>query len=421
MAARREDEGETPAGSQVIAFWRDALIGFLIAAAILALIFSYAENFNLAEGPDAAPYAGDFVHEYAAAWIVWQGDPGRLYEPRYVHGVQHDRAIVGFDWNVTGYSTPYYPPAYYLAISPLAAVSFVTSAQLWIGLMVACLVASAILLARTEPNMRAIAWAFPALFAFVPLSSGLVSAQKGTLWLLLFSVTYVLLRSSRTLPAGMVFGLLALKPPLGLAVSFVMLFGRQWRFLAGAALTAATLTGLGLLLGTDATLGWIGAVLDPIAQDSAALLQDAHCWLGFSRLLLGDYGSAGVVVLTGLLVGVTLFGCARLVRAPLRFREAAFPLQYSAAMLATPLVSPHLFSYDLTLLLLPLGILAGELGAGNPLLTGQRRLTLYAILAVFLFSSISAQIAEWIPVQTSVLAIAALLLLLVRVLEQRDV
>ena len=62
----------------------------------------------------------------------------------------------------------------------------------------------------------------------------------------------------------------------------------------------------------------------------------------------------------------------------------------------------------------------GELRAGNPLLAGRRRAVLCALLAVFLLGSISTRIVVWIPVQTSVLAIAALLLLLVRALERRD-
>jgi len=46
-----------------------------------------------------------------------------------------------------------------------------------------------------------------------------------------------------------------------------------------------------------------------------------------------------------------------LLKGPLRTTSARFPLQFAGITIATVLLSPHLFTYDLTLLLLPMALI----------------------------------------------------------------
>jgi hypothetical protein len=78
-------------------------------------------------------------------------------------------------------------------------------------------------------------------------------------------------------------------------------------------------------------------------------------------------------------------------------------------VLATPLVSPHLYTYDLAILVLPLIVTALAMPEEG---TTARRLWLVALGLVFLAAGASTRLAEVIPIQLSSLATFGLLLFL---------
>jgi hypothetical protein len=102
-------------------------------------------------------------------------------------------------------------------------------------------------------------------------------------------------------------------------------------------------------------------------------------------------------------------------RGGLDFASARFPIQFSGIVLATALVSPYLYTYDLAILVLPLILLARELLAAPTASETTRRLWLAALLFVFAMGGASTVIAEHVPLQLSAVASFALLLLLVRI------
>ncbi len=391
---------------------RVAALGWVAGAAILAIAFTVSPNFRWSEEPRSGPYAGDFPHEYAGGWIVRAGDPSRLYEPDYFSEVQHDPAVVGFRWSSDTVVLPLYPPFYYLWCAPLSRLDYRSAAHLLTALSVAALIASAALIVgagRRVPG--ALGWWVAASLCYAPVLESLIGGQKGTLLLLLFAITYRLLAGRRLFLAGAAFACAAFKPQLLLVVVLVMLVAREWRFFAGMAATGAVLGAQSFAVGWKASLAWIAAMLHPLPHYQH--VPRSHNWLGFVRLLLGEYSGFAVVGITLALVAATLFALRRVLRGGLAFDRPRFAIQFAAIVLATPLVSPHVYTYDLSILVLPLIALALAMPAAPPATVAARRLWLLALLAVFAIGGASPAIAERIPLQFSALASSALLLLLV--------
>jgi hypothetical protein len=401
--------------------WLSILVGSLVGAAILASTFAVSPNFAWSEGERESSYAGDFIQEYVGGSIVRTGDRSRLYDSGYFRAVQHDRERMGFDWDQTSFFPPIYPPFYYLWVSPLSRLAYRDAALLWAALVVGALLAALALLARSDPRLRrSIGWVLPAALLYTPVTETIVSGQKGTWLLLLFTGTYLLVSHRRLFAAGALFGCVAFKPQLALVVALVMLVKREWRFLAGMAATGVVHLALSLVVGLEACVDWMVSMSSPISQNESDLIQRSHNWLGFARLLIGDYAGPAVLALAVALVTATLLVLARVLSGPLGGPQSRWAIQFSAMVLATVLVSPHLYTYDLAILVLPMLLLVGDLDSRAATAVRQRRLLLCSLLAVFLMGGASPWIAQRIPVQCSALASFAVLIVLAKDRSQTE-
>jgi hypothetical protein len=76
--------------------WR---VGLVCASLVLVCLYGFSPNFRYASGPNASPYAGDFLQEWIGGWIVRAGEGGRFYDPAYAQELEHDESLVGFSWN----------------------------------------------------------------------------------------------------------------------------------------------------------------------------------------------------------------------------------------------------------------------------------------------------------------------------------
>lgn len=394
---------------------KPALIGFVLAAVVLAVFFARSENYRFADGPDAHAYAADFLPDYVGAWIVRHGDPARLYDPAYHEPLQHDRSVLGFEWDAAKIYPLLYPPFYYAALAPLAGFEYRRAAQLWAGVLVLCWLAGAALAVGGLPALRpAMVWLLPASVIFPPLTESLASGQKGTILLLLFAAAFALWRGGWPLVAGAVFGLVAFKPQLGIAIGLLALWKREWRFVAGAVLSGGALLLAGIAVDGSFPASWLAATAAP-ASESARYFHFGHrnqCWFGFAELLLGTERQYAVAALTAALDGVTAACLLWLWRGPLRPGTPRFALQFSGAVLATVLVSHHALTYDLTVLLLPLALLLW-VTRSHPEAMGVRPAAIYvAAAALFLLSGYAPRLAERIPLHLGVVAMFGMLALL---------
>ncbi len=382
------------------------------ALIVFALVDCASPNFRPDFDPSLGPYGGDFLQEWIGGYLVRTGQAARLYDGPFVRRLQHDADLIGFDWNEDRYLPMVYPPFYYAAVSPLSLLPMPAAALVWAAIVLLFLVATQVLLARTlaAPAGRT-AWLWPCAVLFAPLLENLTSNQKATVLLFLFAATYVLLRRGRSFAAGAVFGLLAFKPQLAILIGVAMVWKRQWRFVAGAAATVLALVLISLAMGIDACRDYLAfstSTADYLLTAGYDLAK-AHCWYGFFHLAIGGASDATIRWASLAAVAATVGVVVRLMSGPLQPKSNRFVAQYSGLVVASLLVSPHLLTYDLTVLLLPAVLLGLELGAQGAIRAPIARRIAAAVIVLLLACNVSTPLARACGIQLSVLAMFGLL------------
>ena len=254
---------------------------------------------------------------------------GALYDPAALSAFQH-RLDPGFP----EYAPFAYPPSFLLVIWPLALMSRIDAYLLWVGGTFALFVWAC----------WHRAWGGRiAFFAAVapPTVANLLYAQSGFLIGALL-IGGCRLCARRPVLAGVLFGLLSVKPQFGLLVPVALIAAGAWR-----AAVAATLTALALVAASGAAFGW------PV-------------WLGLPQALLGlsrfvgasanlDHFSPTVAAGARLLgAGGTVAHAAQAVAALIAaacvwgaFRGGFTRRAIAVLLIATLLATPYAFAYDL--------------------------------------------------------------------------
>ena len=298
------------------------------------------------------PIGTDFVQMYAASTLVAEGRPAAAYD-RVVHRAAEVAAI----GQVTGYYYPFtYPPPLLFAVQPLAHLPYPVAFVAWnLVLLAAYLAAARALVAPFHPR-----WVWRAI-AFPPVFLCLMQGQTGLLAAALLGGGLLALRP-RPVLAGVLFGLLTVKPQLGLLLPFALAAGGHWRAIAAAAGTAAILAAA-----SAAAFGWAvwPAFLDSVLQVHQVVftgrppglekLQSVHAMLALPGLGSTIAYAAQVAVAALVLVVV-----ARAWARPL-----AFERQAAALAAGSVLVTPYLFDYDLAVAGVAIAFLLLEPGIGG--------------------------------------------------------
>jgi len=285
----------------------------------------------------------DFLHLYTLGSIALEHRGADLYNMNTQANLAAQRVPIA-----TGIRyIPLYPPQVSIFFAPIARFSYSRMLAVWLAVNVLLYGLCVYLVWRSCPSLHqdkvaflALAVAFPGYFHLI------LWGQASAVALVCFTLAYLALRKEKEFLAGLVLGTLMFKPQLGVAASVVFLAMRRWKIIGGAALSAA-----GQVLVAWAYYGWgplrdwmrtVLGVFDSLSVLEPKLYQ-THSLRSFWNLLLIPphislalyAGSASLVV-----VGVVMVWHSQL---PLSVR-------YSALLLATVLVSPHLIVYDMVIL-----------------------------------------------------------------------
>jgi alpha-1,2-mannosyltransferase len=242
---------------------------------------------------------------------------------------------------------PVYPPQVSILFAPFAHLSYPCALVLWLTLSSLIYGACIYVLWRICPNLRnygltvlVLALAFPAFWHLIAWG------QTSALALACFTLAFCALHAERELLAGLALGCLIFKPQLGLAAAVIFVDTRRWKVVAGALFSAlAQLAAAWIYYGPDSLRIWIQTLfrfpsLLPLLEPK---LYQTHSLRTFWTMLLPWPNLAfGLYILTALL---TLALAARCWQS-----SVSLPLRYSALLLATVLVAPHLTVYDLVIL-----------------------------------------------------------------------
>ena len=325
----------------------------------------------------------DFAIYYRAGVIVRRGFGRRLYDDTTQIKVQR-----GFSPAVAARSgaLPYNHPPFEAALFvPFTYVSFPSAFALWDLANLAMLVTLPFLLRPYLSALQNYGWPLWVLtsLAFFPIFAALLQGQDAILLLFLYTLAFVCLKKNRDACAGAWLALGLFKPHLVLPFVFLLLLQDRKKTLYGFLPMAAVLA-----LISTAIVGPEGiklypayvAHLEQTLAGGAIVPSDMPNLRGALDLFLSGVPHLVAVVLVislGLLLYTALV-CTRI-------GKNLFDLKFSLAAVATVLVSYHAMMYDLSLLMVPVLLLANQLLAQEKF-RGYRSVLAIMAMATFFFA-----------------------------------
>jgi Glycosyltransferase family 87 len=293
----------------------------------------------------------DFLQFYTYGSLVRTGQTTALYDPAAHARLARSRVDARISLE---HFHPNYSPVVAWIFAPLAGLPYLGAMALWAILSWLLAFVGLALLLRLAPRLAAdpvsfwlVAAAWPT--TFVVLRYGQLSALS-MLWLV---VSARLAARDWNLLAGMALGCLAYKPNLLVVPTLVFLFAGQWRLLTGMLVGASV-----QIAASIAGAGWTVFaeylhVMATIAQHPEVVQiypAESHSVAGQLRLWSAPAALVRAGTLAGLTVAVWL--------ATRVWRATADPRpRWAALVIAALVASPHLLTYDLLLLAVPLVLL----------------------------------------------------------------
>jgi Glycosyltransferase family 87 len=325
----------------------------LIVTVVLILLAAYA-IFSFPSRKDTL----DFVQFYTAGQMVRQGLGRQLYDVGVQMQLQSAVARVH-----TFYS---HPPFEALLFVPFTFVGYRTAYTLWTVLSFALLITAAwivetrvqlsaalsqYLRIRTDFGLVLILFA-----TFSPVTTCLLIGQDSMLLLLVYSLVFVLLRRGADFAAGCVLACGLFKFQFVLPFVVILLLLRKWSVLRGFTLLGTLLLLLSIFIsGLAALTAYPRFLFQNQMFQRIGDLRYVPNIRGFLHLFFGDYSGVGFPILVG------LFSLATLWLAASYWRHEQFDFSFSVAVIGALLASYHVYTYDLSLLLLPISIVFAKL------------------------------------------------------------
>lgn len=305
------------------------------------------------------PLGRDFVAFWSASALALGGAPDAVFDLARLHAAE--TAAVGAPIAAVAW---HYPPTFLLLILPLALLPYVAALVLWLLLPILAL--WGVLRWLFEKTTTA---SLLLLFPGIPLC--LTSGQNGAITATLIGGALATLDRAPGL-AGIFVGLLTYKPHLAVLFFPALVFGRYWRTLAAAAVTAGLMIVLSLIVfGPGVWLAFLADV-DGLAR---MIEGGAIPWARLPTV----YAAARILgfdVPTAQLIQAAVAAVAIVVVCVIWHRRAAPAWRGSALVLALPLVTPYAFDHDLVVLVLPLAWLARDVLRSGAPVTDQLLLAL---------------------------------------------
>jgi len=342
--------------------------------------------------------SADYVQFYVMGSLVRDGQTGGLYDPQ-AHLAEGRRRIAS-DLGIYA-AHPNYGPQVALAFAPLAALPFGASLLVFLLLSAVGYGVAVWMVWRDCDALRPHGRVVAVLAAASPLFVIVVRyGQASAVSLLACALALTALRRERGFLAGLAIGCLVYKPQLGILFAIVFLVARQWRVVSGALVAVAVQLGLGWWLAGSQTMMRYGSELWLLARDPGLIQihpSELHSIRGLVHLLVPSEPVVALVSAAALVAAIVLAVRTWSSNAPLEIR-------FGEVILLTILASPHLITYDLLLLTVPLMAFANRAVAD-----GERAdAIVYACLLLLYFAPFSAMFARLTGVQASVLVMALL-------------
>jgi Glycosyltransferase family 87 len=349
----------------------------------------------------------DFLQFPVAAGLIAQGRADELYNPKVLTDAIH--SIAGPDSKVQ--LQYFYGPQVAVPFVVINRLSFLHQAELWVGISLLMYFGCIYAIWRTcpalKPNPKIVALC---AIAYPPLYHFFVRGHISAVPLACFTAAYLAFCAGRHWIAGIALGLLFVKPQFLVAIALVLLRCRAWRTIAGLSISVgAQLAFAYFCFGQGVMRSYCLMLLHSARRPGTTELSlspiQMHSLRSFWELLVP---SSSLVWVLYLLSSFAVIGIAAMIW------NSASPLavRFSGLVLASVLVNPHLYIYDL-LALAPALLLLGNwcLSNSDHASTSAVRVAAYLSFTLPLIGPLS----RWTHLQMSVIAFAALLCFLGRI------
>ncbi|MGA9392122.1 MAG: glycosyltransferase family 87 protein [Candidatus Sulfotelmatobacter sp.] len=311
----------------------------------------------------------DFSEFYAAGTMVRDGLGHRLYDLRLQAQYQwRDAAIHAFYLR---------PPFEALLFVPFSYLTYRAAYSVWVLISLVFLASSAILIERQVHVSRALTQYTRGIpvdtglilvlfLTFGPTMNCFLIGQDTMLLLLIYTLSFILLKNGNPFAAGCVLALGLFKYHLVIPFVIVFLIRRQWVFLKGFTLVGAILVAVSVAIGGFGVFNSYPQVFfNSTYQEVIGGFQPQYAAniRGFTYLICGAFLPGYLIlIIVAALSGVMLWAAAK------RWSDDALEYSFAAGVIASLATGIHLFFYDLSLLLLPIAIICAQLAREGKLL-----------------------------------------------------
>ncbi|GAC1335581.1 MAG: hypothetical protein NVSMB26_20420 [Beijerinckiaceae bacterium] len=310
------------------------IFGAAAAGTIIHLFFLPSEDL-LVRRLDTVLYAGgDYINLYVGAKLAVTGDVRLLFDRTAYMSALHELVspLVAFhNWS--------YPPHLLLLIWPLAFLPYIAGFLVWSAVTFGALVAA------LPADNRAERWWLALAIAVSPAQLiNLADGQNGCLTAAIL-LAGLRVMDKRPILAGILFGLLTIKPHLGIVIPFVLAALRHWRVAAAALGTAAALVfAAAAVFGTQTWASYLTVT-------SSYQLHLLEVMRGFYVIMMPSTYAAARVLGASTAVAIVLqlaISCGAVAAALIIVRRTYDVATRALAITAaTFLASPYLLAYDM--------------------------------------------------------------------------
>lgn len=277
------------------------------------------------------PFGDDFINFWSAPYLGLHGHVAAVYAWDQFHAFQV--GVLGAAINLYHYS---YPPTLIVLMAPLALIPYVPALFVWL-LSGWLAFYAALRAARPKPGTWWLALAAPAVFV------NAVGGQNGT-WTAALMGGGLSLLERRPVIAGVLFGLLTVKPQLGILLPIALLAGRHYRAFAAAGATAVLLLLASVLVFGEhlwpAYFHHATVLRHAILEDGSGVWHRMVSVFVFARRLGADVPAAYAVQAAVALVVAVVVAIAW-------YRDVPAAAKNALLVLGTCLATPYVQDYDL--------------------------------------------------------------------------
>ena len=334
-------------------------------------------------GADGTAIFNDFVTIWAAGKMALAGHAAQAYDWTQLKSV--DESIVS---SVSGYLVWPYPPTFLLAAAALALLPYVTAFFVWVfGTFIVYLaIIRAVIGDRVGYFLAA---GFPAVIA-----NALVG-QTAFLSAALIGGALVFM-DTQPIWAGLLLGLLTYKPHLGLLFPIALAVSGRWRVFFTAGIVAALLAAVSwAVFGSESWVAFASGISHSLVSDGSADWGKMQTVSGLIRAFGG-----GDTLAWSVQIGVTAIAAAAI--AVVWRSSVAYEIKAAALGVAALLAAPHLLTYDLVILAVPLAFLF-RLGRAHGFQQYELAGMGLACLLIFVFPFVEAPVGLAAVVVTAAL------------------